>query len=182
MIYHQQCSGRLLHIVVWAIFWLWPASSMLTVFSEVCHYTRIRCPFVRHIVKYANSDPRGSGIKISFESLDLLDDISNCSPTFSPPNKTLSWKTEIDKWFLWKFLTIFFGQFRPVLRKEKDCLIFILAEFKIEKFPLMEWNTPVVNLANTITLFASATSNSNISTLQKWFYLSSKSINSAPVT
>ena len=76
MIYHQQCSGRLLHIVVWAIFWLWPASSMLTVFS------RIRSPFdQRHIVKYANSDPRGSGIKISFQLLDTLDDISNCSPT-----------------------------------------------------------------------------------------------------
>ena len=50
--------------------------------------------------------------------------------------------------------------------QENHCLILILAEFKIEKFPLMEWNTPVVNLANTITLFASATSNSNISTLQ----------------
>ena len=53
-----------------------------------------------------------------------------------------------------------------VLKKENNCLILIPAEFKIEKFPLMEWNTPVANLANTISLFASATSNSKISTLQ----------------
>ena len=90
MIYHQQCPKRSFPSVVWGIFW---ASSMLTVFSEVCHYTRIRSPFDRHIVKYANSDPRGSSIKIPFELLDNarppLDDFDPTAlPPFSPPNKT----------------------------------------------------------------------------------------------
>ena len=101
---HQHCPRRSFHSVLWGIFWLWPASSMLTVFSEVCHYTRIRSPFdQRHIVKYANSDPRGSGIKISFQLLDTLDDISNCSPTSlaSKQNSIL----EVNKWFFLKLDT-----------------------------------------------------------------------------
>ena len=97
---HQHCLRRSFHSVLWGIFWLWPASSMLTVFSEVCHYTRIRSPFDRHIVKYANSDPRGSGIKISFQLLDTLDDISNCSPT-SLASKQNS-IVEVNKCFLLK--------------------------------------------------------------------------------
>ena len=141
---------------------------MLTVFSEVCHYTRIRSPFDRHIVKYANSDPRGSGIKISFQLLDTLDDISNCSTTslaskqklYLGSQQMLSLKNA-QRYFLASLLPE-----HRVLKKENNCLILIPAEFKIENFPLMEWNTPVANLANTISLFASATSNSKISTLQ----------------
>ena len=130
---------------------------MLTVFSEVCHYTRIRSPFDRHIVKYANSDPRGPSIKIPFELLDnarllLMISIQLLSHHSRP-------QTKLNKCFSnEKCPTIIFGQFHQVLGKGNNRLISIFAEFKIEKFPLMEWNTPVVNLANTITLFASATS------------------------